>query len=113
MTNAPAQDVSALLDWIVERLRTGYAPQKIILFGSYAYGTPDEGSDIDLLIIKDTPDRFIDRWVDVQRVLSDPKRLVPLEPLIMTPQEIEKRLARGDQFVAEILEKGVVLYAAP
>jgi predicted nucleotidyltransferase len=111
-TTAITDDVTTLLAWIVERLRVDYAPQKIILFGSYAYGTPRHDSDIDLLIIKETGDRFLDRWVRVRYVLSDPKRTIPLEPLIMTPQEVMQRLERGDQFLAEILEKGKVLYAA-
>ncbi len=105
-------DIAPLLAWIVERLRTEYAPQKIILFGSYAYGTPQHDSDIDLLIIKETRDRFLDRWVDVQRILLNSQRYVPLETLIMTPQEVTHRLKRGDQFLAEILEKGRALYAA-
>jgi predicted nucleotidyltransferase len=97
---------------ILKKLLTGYAPQKVILFGSYAYGDPTPGSDIDLLIIKETPERFIDRWVTVRRILSDPKRMVPLETLVLTPQEVSRRLAIGDQFLAEIMEKGEVLYAA-
>jgi predicted nucleotidyltransferase len=109
---ATTDDVTSLLAWIVERLRTEYAPQKIILFGSYAYGTPQPDSDIDLLIIKETGDRFLDRWVRVRHLLSDSERTIPLEPLIMTPQEVTQRLARGDQFLAEILEKGRILYAA-
>lgn len=84
----------------------------MVLFGSYAYGTPRPGSDIDLLIVKETSKRFIDRWVTVRRILSDPKRTLPLEVLVLTPQEVSRRLAMGDQFVAEILEKGKVLYAA-
>lgn len=97
---------------IVEKLRAGYAPLKIILFGSYAAGAPKTDSDIDLLIIKETNERFIDRWVAVRRILSDPARKVALETLVLTPQEISDRLSRGDQFVAEIIEKGRVLYAA-
>lgn len=97
---------------ILDKLLAGYAPQKVILFGSYAFGEPRPDSDIDLLIIKQTSDRFIDRWVAVRRILSDPKRRIPLETLVFTPQEIEKRLAIGDQFIAEILERGEVLYAA-
>jgi len=111
-TTATTDDVATLLAWIVERLRVDYAPQKIILFGSYAYGTPQHDSDIDLLIIKETADRVLDRWIDVQRILSDPRRYVPLETLIMTPQEVMQRLERGDQFLEEILDKGRVLYAA-
>lgn len=94
-----------------KKLITEYTPQKVILFGSYAYGKPHEDSDIDLLIIKETTEPFIDRWVAVRSILSDPKRKIPLETLVLTPGEVSKRLAIGDQFVAEIVEKGEVLYS--
>jgi len=97
---------------MVERLKRVYQPNKIVLFGSYAYGQPDRDSDIDLLIIKDTPDRPIDRRVAVSRIVSDPKRLVPFEPLVLTPQELQEQLAAGDLFLEEILTKGEVLYEA-
>ncbi|MBI4042989.1 MAG: nucleotidyltransferase domain-containing protein [Deltaproteobacteria bacterium] len=114
MTSAKkiADTPNEIIEDILKRLMENYAPLKVILFGSYAYGTPRKGSDIDLLIIKETSDRFIDRWTQVRRILSDPKRLIPLETLVMTPGEIEKRLAIGDQFLDEILRKGKVLYAA-
>ena len=107
-----SREAQEIIQDILEKLRTSYAPQKVILFGSYAYGTPQPDSDIDLLIIKETSERFIDRWVTVRRILSDPERTVPLETLVLTPQEVERRLAIGDQFLAEILDKGEVLYAA-
>jgi len=107
-----SEEVQEIIQGILERLLAGYAPQKVILFGSYAYGNPRPDSDIDLLIIKETPERFIDRWVSVRRILSDPRRTVPLETLVLTPQEVSRRLAIGDQFLAEIIEKGKVLYAA-
>ncbi len=56
---ATTDDVAPLLAWMAEWLRTEYAPQKIILFGSYAYGTPQPDSDIDLLIIKETGVGFL------------------------------------------------------
>jgi predicted nucleotidyltransferase len=83
-----------------------------MLFGSYAYGNPRPDSDIDLLIIKETSERFIDRWVTVRRLLSDPQRTVPLETIVLTPQEVSNRLLMGDQFLAEIIRRGEVLYAA-
>jgi predicted nucleotidyltransferase len=107
-----SKEAQALIQDMLEKLITSYAPEKIILFGSHAYGTPRQDSDIDLLIIKETNERFIDRWVTVRRILSDPKRVVPLETLVVTPYEVERRLAVGDQFLGEIIEKGVVLYAA-
>ena len=100
------------LDEIVRRVVDGYQPEKIILFGSYAYGRPSADSDLDLLIIKKTSERFIDRWTNVRKIVSDPKRSIPFEPLVLTPQEVKERLAIGDQFIEEIITKGEVVYAA-
>ena len=106
------QEISAMILEMVEKIKQGYQPEKIILFGSYAYGTPQRDSDIDLLIIKETAERPIDRRVEVSRMVSDPNRLIPFEPMVLTPAELEKRIQVGDQFVQEILKKGEVLYAA-
>ena len=105
-------ELKALLDAIVQKLIKYFAPQKVILYGSYAYGNPEPDSDLDLLIIKETSERFIDRWQSVRRILSDPTRMAPIETLVLTPGEISDRIARGDQFIAEILKKGRVLYEA-
>ncbi len=94
------------------KLIAEHAPQKVVLFGSHAYGTPGPDSNIDLLIIKETPERFLHHWVTMQRILTGTHRALPVGTLVLTPQEIEHRLAIGDQFIAEILEKGEVLYAA-
>lgn len=100
------------LNKIVRQVVDAYQPEKIILFGSYAYGEPDADSDLDLLIIKETSERFIDRWINIRRIVSDPERFIPFEPIVLTPDEIEERLAIGDQFIEEIITKGEVLYAA-
>ena len=97
---------------IVSKIKREYYPNKIILFGSYAYGQPDRDSDIDLLIIKNTQERPIDRRVAVARIASDPKRLIPLEVIVLTPEEVRERLEIGDQFLREILGRGDVLYEA-
>jgi len=97
---------------MVEKIKREYKPKKIILFGSYAYGTPDRDSDIDFLIIKETQERPIDRRVSVARLVSDPKHLIPFESIVLTQQEVDERLKIGDQFLKEILQKGEVLYAA-
>lgn len=95
---------------IVDRIIKVYKPKKVILFGSYAYGEPTEDSDIDLLIIKNTDKRPIDRWVEVKRLLRDNSRTLPVSPLVYTEKEIEERIAIKDFFVEEILGKGEVLY---
>jgi len=95
---------------ILEKLVAGYAPQRVILFGSYAYGEPDENSDIDLLIVKDTDKRPIERWMEVKRLLRDRSRTMSVSPLVYTPKELEERLAIKDFFIQEVVEKGKVLY---
>ena len=97
---------------MLKKIITEYKPEKIILFGSYAYGIPDIDSDIDLLIIKNTKERPIDRRVCVREIVSDPKRRIPFEPIVLTGEELQKRIEIGDQFIDEILTKGEVLYGA-
>lgn len=104
--------VREVIQDILGKLLAEYAPQKVILFGSYAQGNPRSDSDIDILIIKETSERFIDRWVTVRHILSDPERRIPLETLVLTPQEVLDRLTSGDQFLETIIEEGEVLYAA-
>jgi len=100
------------IERIVRRIVAEYRPLKVILFGSCAYGAPHADSDIDLLIIKKTSERFIDRWVAVQELIADPERKIPVEPIVVTPDELNRRLARGDQFFQEIVTRGKILYAA-
>jgi len=95
---------------IVDKIKQEYQPDKIILFGSYAYGHPDRDSDIDLLIIKDTSERPIDRRVKVAKIVSDPERFTPLEAIVLTSEEIHERLQIGDQFIKEIIDRGEILY---
>jgi len=95
---------------IVKKLVTGYSPQKVILFGSHAYGMPTEDSDIDLLIIKETDKRPIDRWMEVKRLLRDRNKDVSVSPLVYTSEELSERVALKDFFIQEVLEKGKVLY---
>lgn len=103
--------IKKLITEIVDKIKTEYEPDKIILYGSYAYGKPTEDSDIDLFIVKDTDKRRVDRFVEVKTLIYDPTRRIPISPMVYTPEEVEKRLAIGDQFVEEVLTKGEVLYA--
>ncbi len=105
-------DNRAVIQKIVERLVAEYPPEKIILFGSYAYGQPSPDSDIDLLIIKATGEDFFERLHMVRRATVGTHPSVPFDPIVLTPTELEDRLEAGDQFVREILDKGEVLYAA-
>jgi len=107
--NAEIETRNTILE-IVDKIKQEYQPDKIILFGSYAYGHPDRDSDIDLLIIKDTSERPIDRRVKVAKIVSDPERFTPLEAIVLTSEEIHERLQIGDQFIKEIIDRGEILY---
>jgi predicted nucleotidyltransferase len=102
--------VQETLRAIVKKLLDGYAPSKVVFFGSRVNGTPKRDSDIDLLIIKETKDRFIDRWFAVQKLLTGIHGTYPVDTLVLTPKEVANRLTVGDQFIQEIMDKGVVLY---
>ena len=104
--------IEQTLNEIVRRLVADYQPEKIILFGSYAYGEPHADSDLDVLIVKETTDLLIRRIFTVHELVTDAHPRIGFEPLVLTPAEIEQRLRIGDQFVAEILKRGEVLYAA-
>lgn len=91
----------------VQVLRESYAPQRILLFGSLASGQVREWSDIDLVIIKETEQKFLDRTREVMELL---KPRVGVDILVYTPEEFAQ-LSRDRPFVrTEIVEKGKVLY---
>ncbi|HHT9125821.1 MAG TPA: nucleotidyltransferase domain-containing protein [Candidatus Brocadiia bacterium] len=103
--------IRKVINDIAERIKEGYKPSKIILFGSYAYGKPHRDSDIDLLVVKETQDRPIDRRVTVRRIVSDVRRGFPFSAIVVTPKELNRRLEIGDQFFKEITTRGEVIYA--
>jgi len=103
--------VGSIIKRIVDILIEKYNPVKIIFFGSYVWGNYTDDSDIDILIIKETDKkRKVDRFVEIKRLIYDPENDIPVSPLVLTIDEIKERLAMGDDFIKEILEKGKVLY---
>jgi predicted nucleotidyltransferase len=83
-------------------------PEKIILFGSFAYGEPTPDSDVDLFIVMKTSLRPVDRIRRVSAVL-DP-RPFPVDIIVRTPAELAEQLHTNDCFVREIIDKGQVIY---
>jgi predicted nucleotidyltransferase len=90
----------------VSRLR----PEKVVLFGSCARGDFHEGSDIDLLVVMETQERFLDRIGRVQEVLDC---ALPVEAVVYTPAEFQRMLAEGNSFVTRAMAEGRVLYERP
>lgn len=107
-------NMGEIISKIVNKIKEAYSPKKIILFGSYAYGSPEKESDIDLLIIKDTTERIVDRIVQIYKIVdtieSDEIKYIDLSPFVVTPEELKQRLRMGDHFFKEIISKGEVLY---
>ncbi|OIN92090.1 MAG: nucleotidyltransferase domain-containing protein [Anaerolineae bacterium CG03_land_8_20_14_0_80_58_20] len=90
---------------IVETLK----PEKIILFGSYAYGNPTPDSDVDLLVIMNTTAKQTERYLAVSRVLSP--RQFPVDIIVKTPAEIKYALPNKENFfIREIILRGKTLY---
>jgi predicted nucleotidyltransferase len=90
---------------IAERFRPG----KIILFGSYAYGTPHADSDVDLLVIMPASNE-ISMAVRITLAFDPP---FALDLIVRTPKHVERGLREDDWFLREVIEKGKVLYEAP
>jgi len=110
MKEEMVQKAKNALDRVKEILEEKYKPEKIILFGSYACGKFTKDSDIDLLIIKNTNKSRIDRFVEVKRIIYNPETRIPISPIVLTPKELEERINLGDDFLREVVEKGVVIY---
>lgn len=86
-----------------------FRPEKIILFGSYAEGTPTEDSDVDVLVVMP----LARGHRDVQQAAAIRERVpapFPMDVIVRSPQQIERRLARGDSFIVSVLRYGRMMY---
>jgi predicted nucleotidyltransferase len=86
-----------------------FRPNKIILFGSHAYGNPTEDSDVDLLVIMPFKGKGARKAAEIL-LATDPR--FPIDLIVRTPEQIKTRLKLGDFFIREITQKGKVLYEA-
>jgi len=100
----PRSDIQATCDDIVR----GFRPLKVILFGSYAYASPTEDSDVDMLVVMDIPEEEV-RKKALEIRMRIPHRF-PMDLLVRTPRELAFRLAHNDWFLREVMERGEVLY---
>ena len=95
------------LEQILAVLRAEYQPEKVILFGSMADGTVSEWSDIDLLIVKNSPLPFMQRLKEVALLC---RASVGVDYLVYTPDEIEQMKGERNPFILDVLQKGRVLH---
>ncbi|HZU36608.1 MAG TPA: nucleotidyltransferase domain-containing protein [Gemmataceae bacterium] len=83
-----------------------FHPERIILFGSYAYGKPHRNSDVDMLVVMPAADE-INQAV---RILEHTNSCFPLDLIVRTPENLRWRLKEGDWFLREIVGRGIMLY---
>lgn len=105
---ATEQKIQEVVDKIVKK----YQPEKIILFGSWAWGDPGPDSDVDLFIVKrtDRSTREVAREIDG----SIFPRPFPIDFLVYTPEELEISINENHNlFIEDIIRNGKVLYAKP
>lgn len=96
-----------IIQELIRRIADQFKPKQIILFGSYAYGKPRPESDVDLLIVMDTPIRETQQALEIRQHVNP---LFGVDILVYTPTRLEQRLSLGDSFLKEIIEKGQVVY---
>ena len=102
------EPVSKTLPRAVKRIAETLQPEKIILFGSYAYGNPTPDSDVDLLVVMENQKSHRENYLAVSECLIP--RPFGVDIVLRTPQELSAALARGDFFVDEITRRGKILY---
>ena len=93
---------------VTRRIAEEFRPEKIVLFGSYAYGTPGPDSDVDLLVVMDTSLSSRQQRLEISRVISP--RPFPMDILVRTPKDLAERLKLGDSFLQDIISRGKVVY---
>ena len=109
---APTVDIrsripNSIIHELVRRIADEFQPQRIILFGSYAIGTPRPESDVDVLVIMDTSLRETQQALEIRQHV---KPLFGVDILVYKPSQLEKRLKLGDSFLQEVTSKGIVVY---
>ena len=94
---------------LCRRIAEEFQPEKIILFGSQAYGKPTPDSDVDLLVVMQFEGSYFQKSHEIRMRLG---LTLPIDLLVNTPEQLQYRLEIGDRFMQEIVERGKVMYEA-
>ncbi|MCC7187202.1 MAG: nucleotidyltransferase domain-containing protein [Anaerolineales bacterium] len=95
------------IDQVVEQIVEKFKPQKIILFGSYARGNPRPDSDVDMLVVMDTPLRDVQQAIQICQQIE---YRFGLDLIVHTPKYLAERMKMGDWFLRDVVKEGKVLY---
>jgi predicted nucleotidyltransferase len=94
---------------LADQIAARFTPERIVLFGSYAYGSPTADSDVDLLVVMSCSRPTMEVEFEIREAIHAP---IAFDVLVRTPVELAQRLAWNDNFISEILAKGKPLYEA-
>ena len=95
---------------LADQIAREYQPERIILFGSFAYGDPHPHSDVDLLVSMPFKGNALNKAAGMIRNLKPP---FAVDLMLHRPEQIKQRIEWGDPLLREAVERGRVLYAAP
>jgi predicted nucleotidyltransferase len=97
------------IDQVVEQIMERFKPQKIILFGSYGRGNPHPESDVDMLVVMDTPLNDVHQAIQICEQIQ---YRFGLDLIVHTPKYLAERIKMGDWFLRDVVKEGKVLYEA-
>jgi len=97
------------IERIVRQIAARFHPQRVILFGSHAYGEPTPDSDVDLFVVMETEGNPLHTAARISGEIDHP---FAMDILVETPKYLAEALAEKDLFETEVMTKGVVLYEA-
>jgi uncharacterized protein len=98
-----------LIQNLASQIAREFKPEKIILFGSYAYGRPTPDSDVDMLVVLRFNGKPVRKAIEIRNRL---RPRLPLDLLVRTPEQIANRIVQNDWFMREIIDGGRTLYVA-
>jgi uncharacterized protein len=102
------RDIQNILDDVVNRIVHRFNPQRIILFGSYANGKPDNNSDVDLLIVMKVEGSTRQAANEIDILMAD--RLIPMDFLVLTPEQFERQKRIVGTIGRQAAREGKVVY---
>lgn len=94
---------------LTSQIAREFSPDRIILFGSHAYGQPDNDSDVDILVVLPFEGKPVRKAIEIRNRVNAG---LPLDLIVRTPEQLAERVAQNDWFIREILERGRTLYEA-
>ena len=92
---------------LTSQIAREFNPDRIILFGSHAYGEPSNDSDVDILVVLSFKGKPVRKAIEIRNRVN---ARMPLDLIVRTPEQLAERLAQNDWFMREIVERGRTLY---